>query len=199
MVRVAVGTVVVSLGLSAGVSAGPPGPTYQGDPQAIAEVQAVMQKFLAMPTWKARMTSTGGGTSGTQTMEYVAPDRFHMVLQGTQASEMYMIGHDVWMRAGSECQKLPIPQPAANPREMMEHGTDAKIAVTKGAPEPVDGIPARTYILIVDTQGKQLREKLYVIPSTGLPRRIEVRADQGTTVIDYFDYGAPVTVNNPPC
>lgn len=199
MVRVAVGTVIVSLGLSTGVSAGPAGPTFQGDPQAIAEVQAVMQKFLAMHTWKARMTSTGGGTSGTQTMEYVAPDRFHMVLQGTQAPEMYMIGHETWMRIGGECQKLPVSQPAANPREMMEHSTDAKIAVTKGAPEPVDGIPARTYMLIVDTQGKQLREKLYVTPGTGLPRRVEVRADQGMTVIDYFDYGAPITVNNPPC
>ncbi len=199
MARAAVVTVIVSLGLSTAVSAGPAGPTFQGDPQAIAEVQAVMQKFLATHTWKARMTSTGGGTSGTQTMEYVAPDRFHMVFQGTQASEMYMIGRETWMRIGGECQKLPVSPPAANPREMMEYSSDAKIAVTKGAPEPVDGIPTRTYVLIVDTQGKQLREKLYVTPGTGLPRRAEVRADQGMTVIDYFDYGAPITVNNPPC
>lgn len=199
MVRVAVVTVIVSLGLAAAVSAGPAGPIYQGDPQAIAEVQAVMQKFLAAPTWKARMATTSGGTSGTQTMEYVAPDRFHMVLPGNEASEMYLIGHDTWMRIGGGCQKLPVSQAAANPREMMEHSTDTKIAVTKGAPEPVDGVPARTYLLIVDTQGRQLREKLYVTTGTGLPRRIEVRTDQGTTVIDYFDYGAPVTVNNPPC
>ncbi len=133
-------------------------------------------------------------------MEHVAPDRFHMVLkQGTQTSEMFMIGREMWIRSNGGCQKLPVSIPILNPREAMEHSSDTKVTVTKGGPETIEGASTRTYTMTVETQGRQVRQKLYVATGSNLPRRIEIPSDQGTTSIDYFDYDAQITINNPPC
>jgi hypothetical protein len=53
--------------------------------------------------------------------------------------------------------------------------------------------------MTVETSGQQSKQKLYVASGTGLPRRIEIGSDRGPTVIDYFDYDAPIAINNPPC
>lgn len=90
MVRLVLFGLVISLILPVGSAAGPAGAPLQGDPQAVAEIQAAFQKFLAARSWRARIKSPAGEE---QTFEHVAPDRFHMVLkQGTQTSEMFAIG-----------------------------------------------------------------------------------------------------------
>ncbi len=194
--RMAMVAVLVSVNLSSG-SAGPAGPTFNGDPQAVAEVQAAFQKFLAVSTWRARITAGGRA----QEMEYVAPDRFHMLAagQGGQATDIFIVGHEMWMHTGTQCQKLPVAMPFMNPREAVSHGPEAKITVTRGGPETIDGTPIQTYNVLVDTQGRQMQEKFSVVTATRLPRRVEMPSAQGTTVVDYSDYGAPITINNPPC
>ena len=195
MVRSSVLVLMLSLGVTAGAAAGPAGPSFQGDPQAIAEVQAAFQRFAAAPTYRARMTTAGV----TQTMEHVAPDRFHVLIPGDQPAEMFIIGRDSWMRTGGTCQKLSTAVPSANPREVMEYSADTKITVTRGGPQTVDGTPVQTYIMAVEFQGNQIQERLFVATGTGLPRRVEIRSGQATTVVDYVDYGTPITINNPPC
>lgn len=201
MTRSTVLTSILSLILATSAAAGPASPVFQGDPQAVSEVQAAFQKFSTAHTWRARITSPAGGTQGgAQTMDHVAPDRFRMTFsQGGETSEMFMIGHEAWLKAGATCQKLPAAMPMVNPREAMEHGTDARITVTRGGPGTVEGTSTQTYMLTVESQGQQIREKLYVATGTRLPRRIEVLSSGGTTVIDYFDYDAPIAINNPPC
>ena len=197
MVRVRVAALVLSLLLPVIVTAAPAGPRFQGDPQAIAEVQAAFQKFGAAKSWRARMSSPQGGT---QTMEHVTPDRYRMVLtQGNQTTEMFIIGNEMWLRQGGTCQKMPAAVPVQNPRQYVEHETDTTITVTKGGPETVEGTPTQTYMMTVETRGQQSRQKLFVATGTGLPRRIEVQSQQGTTTIDYLDYDAPITISNPPC
>lgn len=188
---------IVFLVAGAGAALGLAAPALQGDPQAVAEVQAAFQKFAAAPTWRARIASGGGRT---QTMDFAAPDRYHMLLPGSTSSEMFVIGHSSWMRVEGKCQKIPGSLPFTNPREAIDAGSDTKIAVTKGGAETVEGTPTRTYMMTVDSQGTQLQEKLYVAADTGLPRRIEVRSPGGgTTTIDYVDYGAAITIADPPC
>jgi len=97
------------------------------------------------------------------------------------------------------CQKLPSSVPMMNPRQAMEHGTDARITVNKGVLEIVEGTSTQTYMMTVETRGLQTMEKLYVATDTGLPRRVELASNQGTTTIDYFDYNAPIMINDPPC
>ena len=198
MIRTALLIAILSLTLTVNAAAAT-GPTFSGDPQAVAEVQATFQKFASAHTWRARMSSSGGGSQGTQTMEHVAPDRFHMTFaQGSQTSEMFMIGHDAWMHAGAMCQKMSAAVPVTDPRAAMEQ-TDAKITVTRGGPETIEGTPTQSYMMTVDTQGRQIKEQVYVATATGLPRRVVTVSKGLTSAIDYFDYDAPITINNPPC
>lgn len=175
-------------------------PTIKGDPQAVAELQAVFQRFLAARSWRTRMRS--GDT--TTTTEFVAPDRFHLIIaHGTRDStEMFIIGRQVWLRSSEGCNKLPAAMPFnfANPREMTEHGAaDTTITVTRGGSEAVDGTPTRTYLLVVETKGVTVREKMYVATATGFPRRLEIQTERGPLILDYFDFNAPIAINDPPC
>ncbi len=197
MARIVVLAALLNVILLASAAAGAGGPVFQGDPKAIAEVQAAFQKFSTAHTWRARITSPGGGT---QTMDHVAPDRFHMSFsKGGRTSDMFMIGREAWIQSGGTCQKLPAPLPMINPRQALEQQSDAKITVSRGGPETVDGSPTQTYMLTVDAQSRQVREKLYVANGSGVPRRVEMPSERGTIVIDYLDYNAPITINNPPC
>ncbi len=178
------------------VTAAPTGPTFKGDPGAMAEVQAAFQKFAAARTWRSRMTS---GDS-TTTSAFVAPDRFHMtVVRGNTTTEMFLIGGEMWTKSGGTCQKMPVAAPVRTPKEMVEHGgADVTVTVAKGGAETVEGTPTQTYLLTVESRGTTVREKLYVATASGLPRRLELQGPQLVT-IDYFDFGAPITINNPPC
>lgn len=187
--------VVVSLPLAG--TAAPPTPTIKGDPQAVQELQAVFQRFLAARSWRARMTSG----EGTTTTAYVAPDRFQVIVgQGAQRAEMFIIGRQFWLRGTEGCIRLPTALPFTNPREIIERGEPGTtITVSRGGPEAVEGIPTQTYLLVVESRGTTVREKMYVATATGLPRRVEMQTDQGRMTIDYTDFNGPITINDPPC
>jgi hypothetical protein len=188
--------VIAVLGLVAIVAAQPAGSAYEGDPQAVAEVRAAMEKFQAASTWRSRITFASGAV---QTAEYVAPNRVHMILQGGGAPiDTYSIGADAWLHDSSTCRKLPVPMPAFNPREAAARSTGT-FTVAKGGPAVVDATPVQTYTMSGEQQGSRLDEKMFVAVATGLPRRIEIQTGQGSFAVDYFDYGAPIVINNPPC
>ena len=194
--RVLAAMVALALGHAAGTVAAQAGPTFRGDPQAVAEVMSALQKFGAARSWRSRMTSPDGTSTAT---EFVAPDRFRMVLsQGNQTTEIFIIGRETWTREGGTCTKLPATIPVTNPKDLAEQTGAETITVTRGNPERVDGTPTQTYTMAVESRGTTTRQKLYVATATGLLRRIEAQASQGTLLIDYFDYGAPITIN-PPC
>lgn len=172
-------------------------PTIEGDPQGVREVQAALQKFAAAKTWRTRMAAGGAAT----TTEYVAPDRFHLTIaQGSERTEMFLIGRQLWIRNAGGCSKLPAAVPMMNPKEILEHSAaETTITVSRTGPATVEGTPTLTYALTVASKGTTAREKLYVATDTGLPRRIEVESPRGRAVIDYFDFNAPLTINDPPC
>lgn len=176
-----------------------PGPTIQGDAQAVAELTAIYRRFGEAKSWRSRMTIPGS-TPATHTIAFVAPDRFHMVMSaGNTTSEFFVIGKSVWTKSGGTCTKLPGSVQLPNPREAMQQQNDAVVQVVRGGTEAVDGTPTQTYNVTVTSQGTTVRQKLYVATATGLPRRVEMATAQGTMVIDYFDYGAAITINDPPC
>ncbi len=185
---------VVLLLVSSPVRAAP-GPTFKGDPQAVAEVKAAFQKFTAAGSWRSRMTAGGSNTL----TEYVAPDRFRMVItQNNQTTEMFMIGRDVWVKSGGTCSKVPMNAPVRNPKEIAEHASaESTITVAKGGPASIEGTPTQSYMVTTESRGTTTAEKLYVAAGTGLIRRIEIQGREPMT-IDYFDYNVPLKVD-PPC
>ncbi|HEV8339937.1 MAG TPA: hypothetical protein VGR25_09835 [bacterium] len=176
------------------------GPSIQGDSQTVAELNAAYKKFADANSWRSRMTLPGSPPI-INTVSYVAPDRFHMVMsRGTdQPLEYYLVGNGIWLKNAAGCTRLPGSVNIPNPREMLKQSDDAVIQVTRGGTEVVEGTPTQIYNLVITSKGITVRQKLYVATATGLPRRNEVTSQQGTTVVDYSDYGAPITINNPPC
>ncbi len=172
-----------------------PGPTFKGDPQAVAEVQAAFQKFTAAPSWRSRMTGAGGNVL----TEYVAPDRFHMVMtQNNQTTEIFVIGRDAWMKSPGSCAKMPANVPMRNPKDMAAHASaDSTITVAKSGPATIEGTATQSYMVTTVSGGTTTTEKLYVATGTGLIRRMEIQGREPTT-IDYFDYNVPLKVD-PPC
>ncbi len=176
-----------------------PGPTIQGDAQAVAELRAIYARFGEAKSWRSRMAFPGP-PPGTMTMEFVAPDRIHMIVnQGGQAGEYFLIGNTMYVKSGRDCIKLPQRINLPNPREHMQQESDAVIQVTRGGAEVVDGTPTQTYNLTITSQGRTVRQKMYAATATGLPRRLEISSAEGTMMIDYIDFGAGITINDPPC
>jgi len=195
--RLAVFALAVCLVLPLRGEAASAGPTFQGDPQAIAEVQAAYQKFIAARSWRARVKTPG---TDAQTMEHAAPDRFHIVVkQANETADLVIIGRDFWIRRGSDCMKSPTAIPFMNPREVIQQNSDVKISVSKGGAETIEGTPTRTYTMTIEVQGKKTPQKLYVSVATNLPRRVEISTDQGPITVDYFDYDVPIIITPPSC
>jgi hypothetical protein len=185
------------IGLSVPPGAAAAGLVFRGDPAAVAEVQAALHKFLAEQTWRSQIVTGAGGT--TITAHFAAPDRFHVVLPGRPPRDGYVIGRKMWMRLGSACREVPLPASYGNPRDIMEHTGATSITVTRLGLASIDHIGAQTYRLVVGGPGGRKQEKLFIDASTGLPHRLEVPTEHGLVIVTYDEYGAPVTVNDPPC
>jgi outer membrane lipoprotein-sorting protein len=168
-----------------------PGGLMQGDPQAVAEYRSAQEKFGSARTFRSKMTAA----QGAMTIEYVAPDRRRIIFTG---GEFIIIGETMWSRAPSRCVKLPQKMPLPDPREAIEQGADATFEVAKGAAEAVEGTPTQTYNAVITAKGKTIRQKMYVATQTGYPRRVENAAQEGTVVIDYWDFNTAIAIE-PPC
>lgn len=108
----------------------------------------------------------------TNVVSFVAPDRFHMIMNqggGSASSEFFVIGKEVWIKNAGGCGKMPAAINLPNPREGLQQASDAVIQVTRGGAEAVEGTPTQTYNLVITSQGTTVRQKLYVATATGLP------------------------------
>lgn len=195
----------VSLLLSSlvpGVLAAPAG-TVQGDPQAITEWRAAMDKFNAARSWRSKRTFSASGQAFVMPTEFVAPDRFRIVFasdaQGRPLSGTVRIGNEWWSFGGGQCAKLPgrPPQVQRDDRESMQPPEGSTIEITKGGVETIDSISTQTYMMALTGGGVQGRQKMYVARDTGYPRRTEITTAQGGFTIDYADYDTPITINAP--
>jgi hypothetical protein len=193
-VFLAVATVVAVVALGGlPASSAPAGSTFQGDPQAVAEVQAAYVKFGALRTYRARMGA--GGQS--MVISFVNPDR--MSIQMTQG-EIIRIGGDTWIKASATCQKLPAGAPMGPGRDDVDPTSkrSGTVTVQRIGPETIDGTATMSYaVTAVDSQGTTSRSKLFVTRATSLIRRLETQTKEGPAVIDYFDYDAPITITAP--
>ena len=192
MLRICASLVAIGLVVPIIAVAGPAGPTIQGDPQAIAEYRAAYDKFGSARTYRSKMTA---GTQGVMTIEYVAPDRMRLIYTG---GEFIVIGDTQWSRDPGRCIKLPQKVKMPDPREGVQQEADATVQVAKGGAEAVEGTPTQTYNVVITVKGKTIRQKMYVATQTGYPRRVEMSGQEGTVVIDYWDFNAAITIE-PPC
>lgn len=174
-------------------------PVVKGDPKAYAEINAAFDKWLHLKSWRMKGTLPEGGS---QTGEFVSPDRMHIVMNmGGVVSESIVAGKDGRVRqAGGPWQCLPEQVPIAlNPKDMTE--ITGEVTATRGPVLAVDGVQTQSYTYSTNENGKKSNIKLFVALTNGLPKRIQMLNEKGAVeqTLDYFDYNAPITITLPPC
>jgi hypothetical protein len=142
------------------------------------DIRASMERMLAARSYHATM-QVGGDRPMTSNVDFVAPDRYRMVLpMGTQT----IVGDRMSMNVGGRRMSLPLPKgtltkwrdPASLDKNMA-----TMTAQALGA-EAVDGQPAKKY-RITNTQPQPSESTLW-IGANGYPLQIRVEGRTPATI-----------------
>jgi hypothetical protein len=144
----------------------------------------------------------------TMIREFVPPSSVHVVAQTPAGgSEIIIVGTvyatrkpgDKWL-----CPQIPpetwkatfFPKVEAIPAEET-------VTVTRAPSLAIDGVSTRgyDYTFASQVQGRSsgMHQKLYIGIQTGFPRRGLMESAGYTSTIDYYDYGAKITITPPSC
>jgi hypothetical protein len=123
----------------------------------------------------------------------------------TETGETRELPLGAFLTDALESLSPPVPALVAL---MMGKSSGAMTAVTisREPDRTIDGVTIRVYkywVTVTHRTGfaRGIRERLFVIPNSGLPRRIEI-LDAGEThdqTMDLFDYNAPISITLPRC
>jgi hypothetical protein len=176
-------------------------PTVTGDQAAWADLKASWVKLHGLSAYRAKI-STDGGMSGV--MEFVAPNSYHMTMQA-QGGAMEMINVN-----GKTAFKMNIPgapagwqcrdvKPPANVPDLQN--VEGTINVTRQPDTTINETPVHVYVTSMTSPSSPapVEGTWYVGSATGLPVRFASDSGGHKTTMDFYDYGANITVSLPAC
>lgn len=110
---------------------------------AVQEVKASMNRFLSARSFHARM-AVEGGRPMTSEMDYVAPDRYRILLPvGTQT----VIGDTLYMQVQGRVTQVPLPKetlaPWRDPLKLQQ--SQAGLSAERIGTDTIDGQAATRY------------------------------------------------------
>ena len=199
-------TVAVAALLMVGTLAVPSraGPTVRGDQTAWQEITAAFQRLEAT-SYRMRMTAPGQMVI----TEHVPPDSTRVTtrITGAGESESITIGNETRYRVSVPGVPDTWLCNNAGPRPPVSELKDlfSEVEVSRRPDTVIAGAPVHTYNLTSAIRGGDQTAKtttiIYVGIQTGLPRRSVTRYPLSAeeVVIDYYDYGAPITITLPAC
>jgi hypothetical protein len=177
----------------------PPTPTSANPLDAL---KSAFRGFAGVKSFRAKTTTTGG-TGGTQemTMEFVTPDRFHMI---SKQFEAYIIGGTFYMKVGTKWEKTTMPKgfdfSAGDPKKLEAElgiSTETKFI----GPDVLDGSLTSVYeytTTIKTPTPMTTTSKVWVGVADGLPRKRESASKSGIkSVTTYYDYNANIVIEPP--
>jgi hypothetical protein len=178
-----------------------------------------MQSMLDAKSYRARVeSSTSSGTTSTTSIEFVAPDHFHLTREATTPGhpptkrETIVVGAETWMKMGdAPWQKFPADlsdtiKQFRDPEviNQIAKSLDVKVVGT----EVLEGTPTTIYQYTLgnpDNKDFNISAKTWVGAGDGLPHKTESEGDLNLagrqihtkSIITYYDYGADITINKP--
>ena len=176
--------------------------TASSDPKA-AVIEA-SRKFIALKSLTGKIDADAE-TPYKQTVEYVAPDRYHVMYRDDKGGEadMIMVGNDAYIKEGDSWKKMPgevSPTPTIRnswTEEALKSISDVKFE----GEESLNGKPALVYTYnVVTVVGNFLtNRKIWVSKSTGVPMKSYVTYSNGPikSLTNTFDTESPVTIELP--
>jgi len=183
---------------SAPAAAAPAAPPMRSDTDA---VKAAMENFRNARTYHARMTMQSARGTMVNELDFVAPDRFRMQMQGIGTQTV--IGDRMWMDMRGRTMQVPVPpgtsQKWRDPANF--EAAKADLAVEALGEEDIDGQPTRKY-LTRHTQPTPGEVTLW-IGRDDLPVQMRVQADDDTgkpttVTVRYSRFDDPAIEIDPP-
>jgi hypothetical protein len=184
------------------------GATSAGGTVSAAATEALTKAIsaqLSAHSYRARVDATLNGEETARTIEYVAPDRFHIT---SEADETLIIGDTVWARPkDGKWQKQPMNANAMlaavrDPRIVDEIRKNAVVALV--GPDTLDAKPMTVYeYTLRNVMGTPMtsRAKAWIAVADSLPHRIESETEfNGQTsksTVTYFDYNTDIKIEPP--
>ncbi len=172
-------------------------PAVSGE-QALAEVKASMDQFLAATSFHAVMTVEGSQPMQNE-LDFVAPDRYRMTMPvGTQV----IVGDTMYMDMHGQRTRVPIPEGMISqwrdPLQIQQNRVGLEVEFA-GA-ETVGDAPARKYR--VRHAKPEPGEFLYWIDGQGLPLQLRTSGDGRngpyTMTLQYSRFNDPTIAIEPP-
>jgi hypothetical protein len=198
-----ISAVVAGVGIAATFTAtGIAATVVKGDAPAWDMVLGAFEKLHALSGYRMKVT-------GFQDMEMVgeyAGSDFHWAIQGKQmTADIYHVGNrDLERVSGpqvpkTQCRQMTeMRQPITEPRDI-----EGEITVTRKPDEVIDGKPMHVVAAEWSEHGTSQSGSFYIAADTGLPRRFvgTVPSAKGPvqSTMDFYDYGAPITITLPKC
>jgi len=181
------------------------GGTATGGSDPKADVIAASKKFVDLKSFSAKMEGMGQ-TEIKQQVDYVAPDRYHVMYQGGNAvgMELIYIGNDSYMKSGPKWTKMPGGNATAIPNlrdSFTEQGLKTLTDVKFEGEDTANGKSCLVYTYKNQTPvgAYPFSCKMWVDKASGIPVK---------NVIDYtngmlkqmtvnYDTETPVTIEAP--
>ncbi|HXX37214.1 MAG TPA: hypothetical protein VEP50_03555 [bacterium] len=174
--------------------------TIKGDQAAANEAMAAFKKLYSLPGFRMKVTTPDRGES---IMEFAAGN-YHMTGHLQNGSmEIIKVGDTIATKidmpgapAGWRCRSNASTnaQVPADPTT----ATQGTIEVSRGPDTTIEGTPVHT-IIYTRSEGAGGKDTMYVGSQTGLPRRLVSESGGHSTTVDYYDYGAPISITLPQC
>jgi outer membrane lipoprotein-sorting protein len=187
---------------SASETTAPTASTAPSDPKA-AVIEA-SRKFIALKSLTGKIEADAA-TPYKQTVEYAAPDRYHVHYRDNAGAETetIMAGNDSWVKSGNSWNKM---EGSTNPTPTMrlpftEEGLKSLTDVKFEGEESVNGTPTLKYsykqVTVVGNFPK--KQTIWVSKTSGLPMKSYVEYSDGPikTLSTTFDTESPVTIEVP--
>jgi hypothetical protein len=160
---------------------------------------------MEVRSFRVRMEFSYSGRDNTRTVEFAAPDRFHMTGDN---NEVIIVGPATYMKGRNGAwQKVPMDvnamiQSFRDPQVIDEvrKSTNAKFI----GPDTLDGSPMLVYQYTTSNAfgtNSTSTTKSWISASDGLPRRLEIDGEinsaKARAVNTYYDYNAEIKIEPP--
>jgi hypothetical protein len=159
------------------------------------ELHAAFAKFLQAKSFRATVTDLKKNEQ-ISTMEYVAPDRYH--LQAASGPGRLIVGDSMYVEMNGKLSRVPVPgvgrMVAQFRNEDFLRQTEGDMQVQALPDEVVDGIPTHVYHYTV-TKPMEADAKTWISAKSGLPLQTESAGSfmgiKSTTRVRYSNYDDP--------
>ena len=168
-------------------------------------VVAASRKLIEAKTLSGKVIGVGQVTNLTKDVQYVAPDRYHIIFADETGAktEMTSIGNETWIRNGDSWDKLEVDEsPTSTFRNNFTEEVVAGITDVKfNGEDTLDNKPMLvfSYNLVTKVGNFHVTHTIWVDEATGIPVKslAEYHDTTQQSLTTTFDSSTPVTIEPP--